>query len=180
MDGIRPIQATYTQLIPFSELANGEASSIRNNFIRKMVDVASGELKMTADRLVVRDIRPKDDLDYTYQTWSEETGSTVGTYETMTTGTNTTDRWIGFFGIKTDPNPPVSMIKFNIGGSDRAIWVIEGLKTEDDMTGFSPGGVVIPPSQPYTISRYVIQASYNALIVLKGIVVEPRGKVISP
>lgn len=197
---------THTQLIPASELAPGEISSIRNNFIKRLVQIASTELKLSPDKIVVRDIRPKDDLDYTYQHWSEETGTAAAVYETMTTGTGgtaTADRWIGIFGVMipkssleavVETNPavlqdaaikvvehvPVSLIKFNIGGGDRAIWALEDLIASDDMVGFSPAGVVIPPSQPWTISRFVIKTEVIAYIVLKGVVVESRGRLISP
>ena len=176
----RQVNATLTQLVPLSELAPGEASSIRNQFIKRLVQIAALETKLSPDRLVVRDIRPKDDLDYTYQTWVETTGATESAYETMSTGTNVSDRWIGFFGVKVSLDPPVSLIKFNIGGGDRAIWSLDSLNPEDDMVGFSPAGVVIPPRAPYTISRYVVMATQQVTVVLKGVIVEVRGKVISP
>ena len=174
----------HTHLIPASELAPGEVSTLRNNFIRKLATIAAGELGMGLDKIVVRDIRPKDDLDYTYQTWSESTGTTESAYETMSAGTGSAavdrDRWIGFFGVKCDPDPAISLIKFNIGGGDRAIWSLASLLPEDGMVGFSPAGVVIPPSMPWTISRYVTQASQTKSLVLKGVVVEQIGKTVSP
>ena len=174
----------HTELIPASELAPGEISSIRNNFIRKLVGVAQLELKVPVDSIVVRDIRPLDDLDYTYQTWTESTGATESAYETMSTGAGTAakerDRWIGIFGVRVSADPAVSLIKFNVGGGDRAIWSLASLRPEDDMVGYSPAGVVISPSQQFTISRYVVQASTQVTIVLKGVVVEVRGRLISP
>lgn len=182
----RPILPTpiYTQLIPASELAPGEASSIRNNFVRRLVEVARLETKLPPDKMVVRDIRPKDDLDYSYQNWSEITGTTNNAYETMSTGAGTAtkerDRWIGVFGLQISPDPPVALIKFNVGNSDRAVWSLTGLRPEDGMIGYSPAGVVIPSSTPFTISRYVIQPSLPVTIVLKGVVVEAIGRTVSP
>ena len=181
---IKPLIPIYTHLIPDLELAPGEASSIRNNFIRKLVAVAQLELKVPFNSIVVRDIRPIDDLDYTYQTWTEATGATESAYETMSTGAGTAtkerDRWIGIFGVRVSANPAVSLIKFNVGGGDRAIWSLASLRPEDDMVGYSPAGVVIPPSTQFTISRYVVQASTQVTVVLKGVVVEVRGRLISP
>jgi hypothetical protein len=172
--------ATKCHLIPASELAPGESSTIRNSLVKKIVATAAIELKIAESSLIVRDIRPKDDLGYTYQTSSVVTGATPNDYETLISGVNATDRWIGIFGLKTNRNPPVTALKFNVGGGDRVIWVLECLKPEDDMVGFSPAGVMIPPSQPFVISQYVITPNATANIVLKGFVVESRGKVISP
>lgn len=176
----RQVNATFTQLIPVSELAPGEASSIRNQFIKKLVEIAASEMKKQLSDIVVRDLRPKSDLDYTYEQWTESTGATGDAYETMSTGTNGADMWIGIFGVKVEENCPVTMLKFNIGNGERAIWELESLKAEDDFVGFSPAGVVISPNSPYTISRYVRTINAAHTIVLKGVVVEARGKVISP
>ncbi len=169
-----------SQLVPSSELAPGEISSIRNEFIRKLAQIASAATGLPPNKLVVRDIRPKADLDYTYEDWKETCGATVSAYESMTTGTNGKDMWIGLFGVRIEAGCPISMLKFNVGSGDRAVWQLQSLRSQDDYVGFSPAGVVIPPSAPYTISRYVIQASQPAIIVLKGVVVERYGKVISP
>jgi len=177
-------QATLTQLVPISELAPGEVSTIRNRFIRTICELAANELRLPITSLVVRDIRPKADLDYTYEDWGETTGTTADAYETMSTGTGSgvSDKWIGFYGVMVDKDclGNCTMLKFNIGNGDRAIWELESLKDEDNGVGFSPAGVVIPPNTPYTISRYVRNASSPARILLKGVVVEPRGKTISP
>ena len=177
MDGL---QAALTQLVPNSEFAPGEMAGIRNELVKKVVQWASGELRKAPSQMVVRDIRPASDLSATYEDWSGVTGTTVDAYESLTTGTNSSERWIAFYGVTIMEDTPCSMLKFNIGGGDRAIWNIDGLKSHDDWTGVSPAGVVIPPSMPFVISRYVRQVTSSARIVLKGFVVEPRGKVISP
>ena len=173
--------ASQIQLIPKSELAPGQAAAIRNEIIKSVLEKAAFELKLGVDKLVVRDIRPKSDLDYTYEDWRETTGATADAYETMTTGTMTDQRWVVVFGVKDDPdNRSCSAIKINVGGADLAIWTLQQLSEEDECIGISPGGVVIPPNAPYTISRYVRSASSTSNLVLKGAVIEPRGKVVSP
>ena len=173
--------SAQTQLIPASELAEGQAAAIRNEVIRNVLRTAVAQLKLPEDKLVVRDIRPLADLDYTYEDWRETTGAAANTYETMSTGTLADQRWIAIYGVKMDADSPsCSMLKFNVGGGDRAIWQLQALGAKDDYVGISPNAVVIPPNAPYTISRYVRSISQTANIVLKGVVVEPRGKVISP
>lgn len=174
-------QAAQIHLIPLSELAPGQAGAIRNQIIRGMVQDAVSKLRLQPDKLVVRDIRADTDLDYGFEDWGEKTGLTADVYETMSTGTMADQRWVGFFGVKTDAeSQSVTALRFNIGGGERAIWQLQSLSEQDSYIGFCPAGIIIPPNAPYTIERWVLMASMPAHIVLKGVVVEPRGKVVSP
>jgi len=134
-----------TQLIPFAELALGQAGAIRNEIIRRLVQQATIELKLAPSKLVVRDIRPAGDLDFSTEDWGEITGSTSGTYETMTSGTMGDNRYIGIFGVKDNSeSPSVSQLRFNIGGGERAIWNIQAVNEDDGKVAISPTGIVIP------------------------------------
>ena len=172
--------AALIELVPKDELSPGGAATIRTQVANALIAQAANELRIPAERLVVRDIRPLGDLDYTYETWRERTGSTVEAYETMTTGTMADQRYVAIYGVKDDSpgRGCVSLIRLNIGGGDRAIWNLENLN--GDGVGYSPSAVVIPPNAPYTISRWVVIAAQLAHIILKGVVVEPRGKLVSP
>jgi hypothetical protein len=170
-----------TELIPFSELSQGQAAAIRTQVRDNVIQTALTQAKVSADRLVVRDIRPSADLGYTVEDWSLVTGATANAYETMASGTGATDRWIAIYGVKTRPDAlTASMLKFTIGGGDRAIWTLQQLSQEDDYIGISPTGIIIPALSPYVISRWVRVAKSASFIVMKGFVVETRGKVISP
>jgi len=178
---------SYTQLVPFSEISPGQVGAIRNEVIKALIQEATIRLKVEPEKLVVRDIRAKDDLALysagsaaAVEDWGCVTGATINTYETLATGNVGDQRWIGIFGVKITENCACTALKFNIGGGDRAIWQLQGLRSDDDYVGICPSGVVIKQNDPYTISRFVRVASGSALIVLKGVVVEPRGKVISP
>ena len=143
--------------------------------------MAVQSIKLGEDQVVVRDIRPLGDLDYTYDDWSELTDATADQWETMSTGTMGDQRWVSIFGVKADADRfACSAIKFNVGGGDRAIWELWALREEDDMVGFCPSGIIIPQRTPYTISRYIREVSSPACLVLKGVVVEKRGKLVSP
>ena len=172
--------AALTQLVPVSELAQGQAAGIRNELIKFLLDTASFALKLARERLVVRDILCDTDLDYSAEDWGEVTGTTANAYETMSTGTMGDNRWIGIFGVKTSELCAVTALRFNIGGGDRTYWQLQALSSQDDYVGISPSPLIIPQNAPYTISRYVAVASSSAFVLLKGIVVEPRGKTVSP
>ena len=180
MNGIQgPAQI---QLVPLSEFGLGQVAVVRNKAIDAMVSDTMAKLKLQRHELVVRDIRAADDFsDYTYEDYGEVAGAAANVYETMTTGTMGDQRWIGIFGVKDNSDDRVvSALKFNVGGGDRAIWQLQALNDEDGRVGFSPGVIIIPQNAPYTISRYILQADVGVQIVLKGIVVEPRGRVLSP
>lgn len=175
--------ATEIQLIPQAELATGQAAAIRNGAIKAVLTQAAREMRLSPEKLLVRDIQPSVDLDYSSATWHEKTSSSTGAYETMSTGTLADRRYIGIYGIMDDSESiNVSKIKINVGGSDKAIWFLENLYSINGgpRIGFSPSVVLIPQRKLYTISRYVLYASSPAHIVLKGFVVEAYGRLLSP
>lgn len=178
--------AAETQLIPIQEMSAGQPASIRNGAIKAIVQKASFELKISPDKLLVRALRPKADLDYSYETWYEKTGASGAAYETMSAGGTSSkdkDRYIGLYGVQDESgeiNCPLVRIK--VGNSIKAIWNLQDLYNDNDgpRIGLSPSVVIIPPSTPYAIERYVENTAMPARIVLKGFLVERIGKTYSP
>ena len=175
------VTSAEVQLVPFSELGPGQAAAIRRDMVNALLNEVSSKLNIARPGLVVRDLMPANDLDFTPEDWYEVVGATVNTYETLTTGTMGDKRWVGIYGVKLDGDArAVTALRFNIGGSNRAYWQLQGLSEMDGFVGLSPMGIVIPQNMPYTIARYVRSVSSPDHTVLKGIVVEPRGLLISP
>jgi len=178
--------AAETQLIPIQELSTGQPASIRNGAIKAVVAKAAVELKIAPDKLLVRAIRPKSDLDYTYETWYEVTGASSATFETMSaggTGSKDKDRYIGIYGIQDESSSiNCTLVRIKVGNSIKAIWNLQDLYNDNEgpRIGLSPSVVIIPPSITYTIERYVENTSSPAQIVLKGFIVERIGKTYSP
>lgn len=176
-------QAIEIQLVPLSELGDGQAAYIRNQCIAIVLAIVSKELKMDPGKLIVRDIQPGVDLGYTLDSWDEITGAAANAYETMTSGTMGDMRFVALYGIKDDSESVnVSKVKVNVGGSDKTVWQLEALYgvNGNARVGLAPTPVLLPQNKPYTISRYVLNTRGPAHIVLKGFVVEPRGRTISP
>ena len=111
----------------------------------------------------------------------------------MGIGTHTTDMGTDFDSTGTDavamlgPIPPaggmVTFIKINVGGADRVIWDLTSVESyPSNLTGFSPTAVIIPQNASFNIGYYFKTnlADLRATLQLIGVVVEPRGKVISP
>lgn len=175
--------ASEIMLIPQAELSTGQAAVIRNGAIAFVLGKASTELKLPEDKLVVRDIQPSVDVGYTYSTWDEVTGATAATYESMTSGTMSDMRYVGIYGVKDDSEGVnVTKIRIKVGNSIKAVWHLENLYSVNGgpRIGFAPSVVLLPQNMPYAIDRYVYVAAASAQIKLKGFVVEPYGKVLSP
>lgn len=203
-------QAIQTQLVPVKELTPGAVSSIRNGVIDQVVTIASAELNKLPEDLVVRDLRPFSDLAWctttnavtaalTTDTWiaTSDDSLVYGSFVGCVTSGSTTmanNRWVAIYGVKdmracltTVIEPALSLIKFNVGGNDRAIWDLFSMYAYPDaMAAISPSAVIIPQNTDYQIYLYGGLSSDGGstdvaqYIVLEGVVVEPKGKVLSP
>ena len=217
------MRAAQTQLIPMQEMTPGTVVEIRNSVIESLVKIASKELSLPAESLIVRDIHPMEDLLWLFSTTSSATTgeswernmteSTVG-YVTVATGTMVNQRYVAIFGIRdgrramhgtgattitTIPTTAssnagdmlyynlISLVRFTIGGAIKAIWDTTSLLPYHDMVGFSPSAIIIPQNAAFTIAFYkkgtsdgaTSTAEISTFLQLVGVVVEPRGKVIS-
>ncbi len=78
----------------------------------------------------------------------------------------------------------VSLVKINVGGSDKVIWDIKNMEAYPRWaSAFAPTAVVIPQNASYNISLYKMDSAAGQkpiFLQMIGVTVEPRGKVISP
>lgn len=105
------------------------------------------------------------------------------------------DRYVAIYGVKDmrmSLNAPIaqalSMLKINVGGNDKVIWDLQNMQAYPNALAAVclPPGVIIPPSTSFQIygqgclSDDGGATDIASYIVLEGIVVEPKGKVLSP
>lgn len=184
-----------TQLIPFQELSSGQIGAIRNQVTKGLLALAAAQLKMPVDNLVVRDIRPQADLDWgstanfgsvSTDIWTTTT-ATTGYVAALSTTTMADQRFVAIYGLRdarynaaTIREQTTTLWKFDVGHSVKAIWDISKCYAYKTMVvGISPSAVVIPQNAYFQIYGYEI-ASALTYVSLEGIVVEPRGRVVSP
>ena len=216
--------AAVIPLMPIQEMTLGYIGAIRNAVINGVVKLASEELSLPPEKLVVRDVRPWSDLqmyaagttDSSVDEWVYDATTTTASAFTAVNGGKTMgdQRWVALFGVRdlrrgvgthtTDmgvdfestaanavamlgPRPKpghlVSLIKINVGGSDKVIWDVSSIEGyEDCNVGFSPSAVIIPQNATFVIYYYfkTTIAGIRTYLQLVGITVEPRGKVVSP
>lgn len=205
-----------TQLIPTAELPPGAVSAIRNSVRTEVLKQVSEQLGLPEDKLVVRDIRPYADLYWCSNTADTIFATAISderwdatldadnayaaastTFFNVILSTYTTmadDRFVVIYGVKdaraclsTVVEPTISLIKFTVGGNDRAIWDIQCKDAyPDNMSAVSPSAIVIPQNTDYQIAIQPSRGATNATgdiaeyITLEGMVIEPMGKVLSP
>ncbi len=193
--------AKLTQLIPAQELAPGQIGAIRNQVAKALLGQASYELRLPVDNLIVRNIRPQTDLDWcsntdystavTIDNWYC-TVKSAATYKDIITAASTTmadQRYVAIYGLRdsrfaiaTPIAQTTSLFKFNVGHSDKSIWDITKCYCyRSKVVGIAASAIVIPQNTYFQISGYLYDSSAVAgYISLIGLVVEPRGQVISP
>jgi len=103
------MKAVQTQIVPIAEMTPGMVASIRNSVIEKTVSMASKEMGVSEDRLVVRDIEPWTDLGWelsdatngTSEGWMHEMTLTTVGYMTVTGDRTMADqRFVAIYGIR--------------------------------------------------------------------------------
>jgi len=105
------------------------------------------------------------------------------------------DRYVSIYGVKDmrmSLNAPIaqalSMLKINVGGNDKVIWDLQNMQAYPNaLAAICPSpGVIIPPSSAFQIYGYGCLSDDGggtdiaSYIVLEGVVVEQKGKVLSP
>jgi hypothetical protein len=196
------------QLIPIQELSAGQVGAIRNQVEKALKAKASTELKMSPDLLVVRDIRPYDDLKWatdnnatdglagtalTVNRWDFTTDASVVTWASCIVSTYRVmgdQRFVAIYGLRdsrmSEPTPPLmqcTLWKIVVGNSDKVIWDMSkcyAYKTH--AVGICPSAVIIPQNTQFDIYGYLPTSAGAAVsfVSVEGLLVEPRGKVISP
>ena len=172
-------KAAQTQLIPVAELAPGEVARIRNEAIDRVLKMASTELNLPLNKLIVRDIRPYTDIKWCTDTsavtsaltedeWiaTSDDSNIYGsfTYGLVVSGSTTMadERWVVIWGVKdmrmslaTPVERAISLIKINVGGNDRVIWDLMNFQCYPNaMAGICPSPVVIPQNDDFQIYVY--------------------------
>lgn len=210
--------AIQTQLVPLDEMTPGQAGAIRNSVINALVARAAQELSKSPDDIVVRDIRPADDIAFysggtttqTVNVWEfTATGGTAGYVNLTSAAVMADQRYVAFFGVRDLRKSiglhattldiltatglgealrapfaqVVSLIRFNVGGGDRAIWDLTNVQAYPNPVGFTAAAVIIPQNTAYQLQYYFPkspQVHANCVIQLIGVVAEPRGRTVSP
>jgi len=200
--------AKLTQLISSEELTVGQIGAIRNMVTKNLLALASKELKMPTTSLIARDIRPQSDLDWasdanatdglassavTTDIWQFTTdASLTGWLSCIVSASRVMgdQRFMAIYGMRdsrmsmaTPTAVQCTMWKIIVGNSVKSIWDTEKLNAyRKNISGFTPSAVVVPQNAQWDIYGYLPAAAGSVVtyVNLEGVIVEPRGKVVSP
>ena len=192
-----------TYLIPVAELTPGSVSAIRNSVRDYLMNEASARLSMPTSQLVIRDIRPVDDLVMcsatstaaTLDDWKYTTGTThTWEYWSDEAQTMGDQRFVILYGIRdlsmrnqawsvTPVVQDISLVKIDVGNATKAIWDVGCLGAyalSGPAAAVTNNPILIPQNVAYQLTVYCDAGSIVQYLQLMGLVCEPRGKVISP
>lgn len=179
-------------LTQIAQLPPERIDGIKTATMRKLLELA--EAALPGKKLIIRDLTPLD-LALTNNEWTETSGASDNTWaDTSITGTLADDRWVAILGIKIlsgHTTPPISALKFTVGGSEVARWDLykafatyilttSGAVQHDNPECITEGPIIITKNTPFTVAEYVIEASTAYKPVLFGFVCESEGKTIKP
>lgn len=195
-------EAINTLLIPVEELPPGSLGAIRRQVTENLLTMVTTQLKVSRDTLVARDIRPQSDLDWgsntdfanaavTTDIWNiTSDGSNTGYQGIITAGSTSMadQRWIAIYGLRdmkscfaTIVTQAMTLFKIIVGNSVKAIWdTSKILCYKNNPIGICPSPIVIPQNTQFQFEGYILATTTVSWVSLEGVVVEPRGKVISP
>lgn len=192
-----------TYLMPVAELTPGSVSAIRNTARDYLIDETSARLSMPTSQLVVRDIRPIDDLvmcaspstPATNDDW-EYTGGAAHTWEAWSDDDQTMgdQRFVILYGVRdlsmrnqawatTAVVQDIALVKLDVGNATKAIWDVGCLGAyalSGPAAAVTNNPILIPQNVAYLLKVFTNAGSVVQYLQLMGLVCEPRGKVISP
>ena len=143
----------------------------------------------------------------TAENWDQDIETTTVGYITATGDQNMADqRFVAIFGIRdnryghgatggaTDQSgyakrmKLVTLVKLTVGGAVKAIWDTSCLEAyHDEQAAFTPAAIVLPQNVAFNIYIYTRNINTkgtsvvgDSFLQLVGVVVEPRGKVVTP
>lgn len=143
-----------------------------------LLDIASRELGMSKDDLVVRDADPDEDFGLSTSQWIL-TSTTANAYNTLVNTTVNDNRFIGIYGVGRKSGDEFTLVKFESGAKTLDIWDSSVTDLTDTKIKVARSPVIYRQNMPCKISVYATASATIEPIILAK-VCEPKGKVVSP
>jgi len=142
-----------------------------------LLDIASRELGVARENLVVRDSDPKTDFGLTNSVW-EATLSTANTYTDVVDTTIADNRFVAIYGINRATDN-FSLVKFVSGAKTLDIWNTENIYNLRNQIKVVRSPIVLRQNTPIKIQVYATTTGtarplfYAKTCEVKGRIVEP-------
>ena len=180
-----------SQLVPITQLKAERVDGIRKAAKDRLLALAEAALGKDK-RLIIRALTPQD-LGATNNEWVEESGAGDNAWaDTTITGTLADNRFVAILGVKIMDGhltPPISALKFTVGGSEVARWdmypafklyilTTSGAINHRNPLCIAEAPIFITQNIPFTVAEYVLETTTAYVAALIGLVCEPEGKVL--
>ena len=165
-------------MVFYSEL-RGVALDAYNRMVKVLLEKAQKELRLDADGLVVRPLRPEDigssktyfSVSTTADTWT----NVVSTYKVAD------NRFVGINGFYNGEGVgEITQVKIVRASSEARYWNVIPIRNFENKTGYADDPVTIGQNTTITISVNCSTASTITDFDFIGAVVEKKGLLINP
>lgn len=142
-----------------------------------LLEIASRELGMNKEDLVVRDADPATDFGLSTSEWTLD--AAAAGYTTYIDTTVADNRFIAIYGVGRDAGENFTLVKFESGAKTLDIWDASVTDVTQTKIKVARSPIIYRQNMPCKISVYATAAATVKPILLAK-VVEPKGKTISP
>jgi len=142
-----------------------------------LLDIASRELGVAREQLVVRDADPKEDFGLTNSVWSVDL-ATANAYNTAVDTTVADNRFIAIYGVNR-ASDNFTLVKFTSGAKVLDIWNVENVYGLENPIKVVKSPIILRQNTPIKIELYAsTTGAARPLFFAK--VAEVKGKVVEP
>jgi len=170
------------RLTVLSELAKklGVATAAEIDAMKARLGIAGTIQELQKKGLVAREVLPKTDLGLTNEEW-KISYTAAYTWETKVSKIIKETQCIVFYAATNlSATPKTLFVRMGLPGVEIAVWNFEKLYTyTENVTGYTLKPVVVLGGKTLEIDFYG-RATADDFPVLRGLIAEPKGEVISP
>lgn len=145
---------------------------------KALKEIASRELGVPADQIVVRDADPETDFGLPTKAWTV-TPSTANAYNTYIDKTVDDNKFVAIYGVAAVNAGNVTLIKFSSGAKTLDIWDISQVQALQNKIKLAKTPVLVRQNTQIKIELYATSTgAVNIPLLAK--VAEVKGKTVEP
>jgi len=169
------------KLTPVEQMAVEDITALEATVKERLLEETSRRLALPRDQLVVRDIMPKTDLGLANEEWITPT-LTADAWTKYFDKALPNNRFVIFYGVANQsPTPIATGVLYKLGptgGTTKGVMMLEELYATRIPIGITDEAILYRGGDHIYIDVWAKEAGTEAL-VLKGMVCEPYGEVVS-
>jgi len=145
---------------------------------QKLLAMATRELGVPADQIVVRDADPQTDLGLSTKAWTV-TPASANAYNTYIDKTIDDNKFVAIYGVAAVNASDVTLIKFSSGAKVLDIWDISHVQALQNKVRIAKSPIVVRQNTPIKIEIYATSTGAVTLPLFAK-VAEVKGKTVEP